>query len=412
MKILIVNFSDIQGGAARAANRLHKSLLDAGIDSSMLVQNKSSDDFRVIAPSSGIKKLLAKIQSLVNPLPLKFYKPDSPFSPSFAPSFGIVEMINNLNPDIVHLHWINAGMLNIEDLEKIKAPIVWSLHDNWGFTGGCHIMWDCEKYKQECGSCPRLNSTNKFDLSYRILSRKKRSYSKIKNLTIVGLSKWLTQCAKESSLFKDRQVVNLPNPINTNIFKAIDKNSARGLYNLPENKKLILFGAVLNATSDTNKGFQYLKEALKQLKDRDVELVIVGASEPKEAQDFGYKTHYVGKLNDDISIVALYSAVDLLIVPSKQENLSNMIMESMSCSTPVVAFDIGGNSDMIEHKSNGFLVKPYDSLEMADGISWLLNHNEYDSICNNARKKVLESFSNEVVSGKYINLYNKILGEN
>lgn len=409
MKILIVNFSDLQGGAARAAYRLHKSLLSENINSQMLVHNKSSDDFSVISSKNGIKKIISKAQSLINPLPLKFYKPDSPFSTSFSPSFNIVDTINNLNPDIVHLHWINAGMLRIEDLSKIKAPIVWSLHDNWAFTGGCHIMWDCDKYKTQCNSCPRLRSIKIKDLSYRIFNRKVDTFKKINNLTIVGLSKWITNCAKESKLFQSKNIINLPNPINTTIFKEIDKSEARELCNLPKNKKLILFGAVLNATSDLNKGFNYLKEALDYLENSDVELIILGATKPEIPEKFKHKSHYIGKLNDDISLAALYSAVDVLIVPSKQENLSNMIMESLSCSTPVVAFDIGGNSDMIEHKKSGYLVSPYNSKDMANGILWVLDNENYKQLCNNAREKIINYFDSRVISNKYLKLYKEIL---
>jgi len=179
---------------------------------------------------------------------------------------------------------------------------------------------------------------------------------------------------------------------------------------LSKDKKLVLFGAV-SATSDPRKGFKELSEALRKLKLRDIELVVFGSSKPKDAPDFGFNTHYLGHLHDDVSLVTLYNAVDVTVVPSLQENLSNTIMESLSCGTPVVAFNIGGNSDMIEHKINGYLAKPYDTDDLAKGIEWILSSPNYNELCENARNKVLREFDSKVVVKKYIELYDKIISD-
>jgi len=410
MKILIVNTSDIQGGAARAAYRLHKSLLSQNIDSKMLVQKKSSDDYTVIGPTSKIEKAFNLLKPQLDQLSVKLYKNRTKtlFSPAWLGFSDIVDRINEINPDIVHLHWINGGMIKIEDISKIKAPIVWSLHDNWAFTGGCHIMWECEEYKKSCGACPRLGSDKENDLSRKIFKRKEKTFLQINNMTIIGLSKWLNNCSKNSTLLKDKKHINLPNPIDTKIFQPFDKEKSRELWNLPKDKKLILFGAN-SATSDVNKGFNELSEALHNLTDKNIEFVVFGSSEPKESQNFGFKTHYLGHLHDDVSLVTLYSAVDVMIVPSLQENLSNAIMESLACGIPVVGFDIGGNSDMIEHQINGYLAKPFDTSDLAHGIEWILNNENYDELCQNAREKVLREFDSEVVAKKYIELYADIL---
>lgn len=409
MKILIVNTYDLHGGAARAANRLHKALLSKNIDSKMLVLTKSSNDISVFGPVGKVEKLFSKLSQNIDFLPLKFYNKDEAFfSTACNPINNIVDKINALNPDIVHLHWICGGMMRIEDILKIKAPIIWSLHDNWAFTGGCHVMWECERYKEKCGKCPRLNSKKDNDLSRKIWLRKKETFTKCKSLTIIGLSKWITNCSKESNLLKSKKIINLPNPINKNIYKPFDKAESRELWNFPKNKKLILFGAV-SATSDINKGFIQLYKALKNLKNEDIELIVFGSNEPKDPPNLGFKINYMGSLTDDISLVTLYNAVDVMIVPSLQENLSNAIMESLSCGTPVVAFNIGGNSDMVEHKINGYLAKPYDTNDLAKGIEWILNNKNYDTLSINAREKVIKEFSQDVVVEKYINLYKEII---
>lgn len=411
MKILIVNTFDIDGGAARAAYRLHKSLLDSGIDSQMLVQGKSSDDFTVLTEITKLNKYINKLRPIMDSLSVRKYKHRTKtlFSTSWFGFSKVVDKINEMNPDIVHIHWICAGMMTIEDIARINVPIVWSLHDMWAFTGGCHYDEECKAYEKECGNCKVLGSIKENDLSRNIYNRKQKAFSKIDNMTIVGLSKWLHSCAKNSTLLKDKKHINLPNPIDTSVFKPFDKEKARELWSLPKDKKLVLYGA-MGATSDPRKGFEELSEAMTKMQQtEDIEFVVFGSSKPQNATDFGFKTHYLGSLHDDVSLVTLYSAVDVMIVPSLQENLSNAIMESLACGTPVIGFDIGGNSDMIEHKKTGYLVKPFDTTDLKDGIEWVLNTPNYAELCINAREKVLREFDSEVVAWKYVELYGEIL---
>lgn len=410
MKILIVNTSDIQGGAARAAYRLHRALLEDGVDSQMLVQSKSSDDYTVITEVGKAKKTINKLRPFLDSLPTRLYKNRTKtlFSPSWLPFGGVVDKINEINPDIVHLHWICGGMMRIEDIAKIKAPVVWSLHDNWAFSGGCHIKWECEKYKESCGACPRLDSKENNDLSHSVFKRKQKIFSK-KEMTIVGLSRWVYEASKSSTLLKNHKHVNLPNPIDTNIFKPFDKVKSRELWSLSKDKKLVLFGAN-SATSDINKGFKELSEALQRVdKNINIELVVFGSSQPQNAPDFAFKTHYLGHLYDDVSLVTLYSAVDVMVVPSLQEAFGQTASESMACGTPVVAFGTTGLFDIVDHKVNGYLAKPFESEDLANGIEWVLNAPNYDELCVNAREKVLREFDSKVVVQKYVELYKDVL---
>lgn len=412
MNILIVNNSDIEGGAARAAYRLHKSLLAEGINSQMLVQSKTSDNFTVIGPTNKIQKGLSKLRPTLDNLPVRRYKERTKtlFSPCWVPFSGIVDRINALNPDIVHLHWVAGGMMRIEDIARIKAPIVWSLHDMWPFTGGCHYDELCGAFKKSCGQCKVLGSSKENDLSRKVFSRKEKIYSSKENITVVGLSKWLAGEANSSSLFGNYPVVNLPNPIDTHAFAPFDKAQARQLLNLPQDKKLILFGA-MGATSDPRKGFSELSQALEALDTQGSELVVFGSSQPESGTSFTQKAHYLGHLHDDITLRVLYSAADVMVVPSLQENLSNAIMESLSCGTSVVAFDIGGNSDLIDHQVNGYLAEPYSSADFAKGIDWVLQHQSPDKLADNARQTVLGNFESSLVASKYIDLYREVLSK-
>ncbi len=411
MNVLIVNTTDIEGGAARAAYRLHRSLLVAGLDSKMLVQSKTSDDFTVIGPAGKLQKGLGKIRPTLDAIPVKRYKDRTKtlFSPAWLPFSSIVDHINEIDPDIVHLHWVTGGMLRIEDVARIRAPVVWSLHDMWAFTGGCHYDEECGKFKNSCGSCPVLASAKENDLSSKVLQRKQVSFKQHTNLTIVGLSNWLAKQAKSSILFKNTSVVNLPNPIDTTSFAPFCKQQARTLFNLPGDKKLVLFGA-MGATSDPRKGFKELAQALDHLP-AEYELVVFGSNEPKISQGFKQKAHYLGYLHDDITLRVLYNAADVMVVPSLQENLSNAIMESLSCGTSVVAFDIGGNSDLIDHQVNGYLAEPCSSADFAKGIDWVLQHQSPDKLADNARQTVLGNFESSLVASQYIDLYREVLSK-
>ena len=410
MKIGHISYSDIDGGAARAAYRLHRALLSEGVDSKMLVQNKTSDDYTVISLAKNkFQKGLNLLRPTIDQLLVKLYTNRSKtlFSPSWIGFNNVKKKINAINPDIVHLHWICGGMVRIEDLPKIKAPLFWSLHDMWAFTGGCHYNEGCEGYLDKCNTCKVLGSNGGTNLSRWIWKRKHKTYKKIPNLTLIGLSNWLRKCAATSKLLSHSSIYCLPNPIDTSKYKPIEKDIARKLWNLPLNKKLVLFGA-MSATSDPRKGYNKLIQALGYL-GRNIELIIFGSSKPEKTNEFLQKTHYMGYLHDDVSMAALYSATDVTVVPSLQENLSNAIMESLSCGTPVVAFDIGGNSDLIEHKKNGYLAKPYDTSDFAEGIKWVLNNKDYEGLRRSAREKVLREFDSRVVAKRYIALYEEVL---
>jgi glycosyltransferase involved in cell wall biosynthesis len=415
MKVLMVSINDISGGAARAAFRLHEALLKNHVDSRMLVENKQSAADSVIALPSRI--LWNKVRNRLNGLPLVKYKKTMNadyglFSSQIVANRRTVRAINEIAPDIVHLHWVCGGLLSTGDIARINAPIVWSLHDMWPFTGGCHYAAGvgkmCGGYADECGNCDFLGSRRKRDLSFHILRGKKECYAKIKSMTVVGLSKWIESCAAESSVFAERKVVNLPNPIDTDVFVPSDSRMSRKSFNLPVDKKLILFGA-MSATSTPHKGFAELAAALNKIDRKDVELVVFGSNEPQKPPSLPCKAHYLGYLRDDEKLAALYGACDVTVAPSLRENLSNTIMESLSCGTPVVCFDTGGNADMVVHKTNGFLARPFDAADLANGVEWTLNCENYGELRRNARNKIIKEFSRDTVAQRYVDLYGEVL---
>ena len=415
MKVLLLNTSDVQGGAARAANRLHQGLQRIDVDSHMLVQTKHSDDRTVIGSSatSGISKVIVGSRLTLGQLPLKFYtnRDRSFYSPQWLPD-NIATKVTQLNPDVISLQWICEGYLQIETLAKLNKPLVWTLRDMWSFTGGCHYSGNCDRYTISCGACPQLGSSKDCDLSRWIWQRKAKAWKNL-NLTIVALSSWLGKCAHSSSLFKDLRIEVIPNCIDTNIYKPINRKVAREQLNLPQDKKLILFGAA-SATSNKRKGFDFLRKALQYLSKSgyhdELELVIFGASRPERPPEFGFKEHYLGRFGDDLSLALIYSVADVFVAPSIQEAFGNTVLEALACGVPCVGFDIGGIPDMIEHQKNGYLVQPFKIEDLARGITWVLENQErHQKLSYRARKKVEQEFALEIPARRYLSLFTEIL---
>ncbi len=416
MKVLHLSTHDTSGGAARAAYRLHKGLQNIGIESQMLVQEKSSSDKTVIAPKIRLFQGIAKTKLTFETLPLKFYpqRTKGTFFSQWLPDRVVPQVAKN-NPDIINLHWISAAFMQIESIAKLKQPLVWTLHDMWVFTGGCHVARDCQRYTQSCGSCPQLNSSNDWDLSRWVHKRKTKAWDKLisTNLTLIAPSAWIGECAKSSSLFKNSRVEVIPHGLNIQKYRPIEQKLAREILNLPQDKKLILFGA-LEATSDRNKGFHLLQPALEKLSQSgwndNTEVIIFGASEPENPPELGFKTHYLGHLYDDMSLATVYSAADVMLVPSLQESFGQTASESLACGTPVVAFNATGLKDIVSHQECGYLAQPYDVDDFARGITWVLdNAQRHQKLSYYAREQAERKFTLEVQARCYSNLYEQLI---
>ena len=410
MKVLIVSTRDKAGGAARAAFRLFQGLQRIGVDVHMLVLSKTSDEPAIQGPKTKKDMVLAKLYPSLNGIVLNMLygnKKRRIFSGSIT-TYDISDKINEINPDIVNLHWVSDGFLRIEDLKKINKPIIWSMHDMWPFTGGCHSDLECGKYRQSCGACPALGSHKERDMSRWLFNRKKKTFAGLDHLTIIGQSRWLGNCAAESSLLRDKRIEVLPNGIDTDIFKPIGKITARKILNLPLDKKLVLFGA-MNPQSNPLKGYHHLVNALQYVRQEHLNFLIFGTSHPKNHLELKHEAHYLGKFADELSLAVVYSAADVVVVPSVQENLSNVIMEALACGTPVAAFNVGGNSDMILHQQNGYLAEPFQAEDLANGIDWIIdNDDRWEKLSNAARKHVEENYALEKVAYQYQSLFSSL----
>lgn len=408
MKVIHLNHSDINGGAARAAYRIHHALRAAGVDSQMWVNKVEAGDWTVEGPSSKLDKALALLRTqLARPL-VGALKTGNPImhSPAVVPS-SWVKRINSSDADVVHLHWVQGEMLSIADIGRIEQPIVWTLHDMWTFCGAEHyteeLRWR-EGYRRD--NRPAYESG--FDLNRWTWQRKRKHWQR--PMHIVTPSQWLAECVRESALMRDWPVSVVPNCLDTERWAQLDQVLARELLRLPADVPLLLFGA-MGGGRDPRKGFDLLQAALQHLRDepsvRGLELVVFGQLAPQSPPSLGFPIHYTGHLHDDLSLRALYSAADTMVIPSRQDNLPNTGVEAHACGVPVVAFNIGGLPDIVEHQRTGYLAKAFETEDLAKGIAWVLAHSASGQLGQQARERAVERFSERVVAGRYLSLFEK-----
>ncbi|WEL20538.1 glycosyltransferase family 4 protein [Halorhabdus sp. BNX81] len=406
---LLLTASD-SGGAGTAARRIHEGLREVGIDSQLLVREKSSDDPTIRGPESKTAKVLAKLRPYLDSAPLVPYDAASEYSVGWLPD-RIDAHVERIDPDIVHLNWIAGGYMSPGSINAFDRPIVWRLPDMWPLTGGCHYAGDCTRYRSTCGECPQLDSTSTWDPSRVMLERKRRAVDRA-DVTVVATTPWLAEHARESTVFEKSPIEVIPNGLDTQTFRPIDRRIGRELFTLPEEVPLVLFGSV-GPLSNPRKGYDLLREALEQLDsqvDKSPELVVFGTSEPEKPPEFDFPIHYTGYLHDDQSLAVLYATADVMVVPSRHEAFGQTVTESMACGTPVVAFKGTGPSDIIDHKETGYLATEDDPVNLATGISWLLtDEKRREMIGSQARQRAVDRYHLTKIAEQYHELYDSLL---
>lgn len=434
MKILLINTDDAMGGAAIACLRLLNTLNQTeGIEATMLVQEKKRDNPNVIAiAETWLPKKLAFVRFIQERLFFKFQEKNKEIRFAFSPANSGIDISEHplvQEADIIHLNWINFGFLSLQSLEKLftlNKPIVWTMHDMWAFTGGCHHSGDCENFQNSCGNCVQyLKNPSPTDLSNKVWERKSAIFSPTpalssgcrpnrEGVSFIACSQWLANRAKKSSLLKDFRVKAIPNPLDTNLFSPQNKADSRKKLGLPIDKKLILFVAA--KVSVIWKGFSYFQASLEILKaqnphNQDIELVVLGESDAETIDKLPFKAHALGRISDVNQIVSVYSAADVFVTSSIQENLPNTIMEAMACGTPAVGFEVGGIPEMIEYPYTGFLAKYKSAESLAEGMKCVLFEANHEELSKNARQKVLDNYSEKVVVEQYLEVYRSLVAQ-
>lgn len=415
MKILLINKFDSKGGAAIATKRLFEALKSENVDVELLVQSTTEKNY-ISTTHNIFKKLLNFLRFSLERLKIYFnIKNKSDLFFFDSASFG--ENLSNhpavKKADIIHLHWINFGFLSLKSLEKLFSlgkPIFWTLHDMWPLTGGCFHSRGCRQYESKCDICHFLKPKSKLAKKTFL---KKQKLLKRKNLHIIAISNWSKKIIEKSSLIKSNSFL-IGNPINTDFFISLDKIKTKNKLNLDSNK--IHLGFIALNITNVFKGGKYLIEALNLIKANNsvlfekIELLAIGRIKDKMFFPKSLNIKYVGYVNEEKTIRDYYNAMDLFILPSLEENLPLVIQEAMSCGIPVVAFNTGGISDLIDHNINGYLAEYKNSHDLSNGIMELIvDSNKYKKISDSAREKILNNYSYPVIAKKYIEIYNKVV---
>lgn len=401
MKVLLLN-TYAHGGAAVACLRLKGALEQSGVDAQMLSADQAGNRWPFYAERLSF-------------LPFERDK-------SVRFSFSLANFGKNLldhpmvqEADVLHLHWINQGFLSLQGIQQLSLlgkPIVWTLHDMWAFTGGCHYSRGCDHFQQSCGLCPYLKNPSSGDLSHRLWARKQRLFPK--NIQFITCSAWLASVARSSSLLKNYPVKSIPNPIDVTIFKPLtetEKGNFRLSKGISPQTNILLFAAM--NVGEERKGFRFLQEALHVLKmqhpDFQLEIVIIGKVQPEVLSALPYPVHALGMIQDQQELIQVYGSADVFVIPSLEDNLPNTVMESLACGTPVAGFETGGIPEMVGHLEQGFIAPQGDSRKLAEGIYWVLNKADAPVLRQQAREKATSHYANTLIAKQYIDVYENML---
>jgi len=414
IKILLISCFDEGGGTGIAAKRLLDALVKNGVNAKMgVVEKHTNSPYIFELPKNqnfeqqNAKRNKKKLLKTTNPVP-HFISKLSRIDVNF---------INKSDFDIIHLHWILCNTINIEDIAKIKKPIVWTMHDSWVFCGAEVYQNILEKdtrfidcYKKE--NFPKTSSG--IDICRLTWERKRKSW---KNMVFhfVALCNKYKEFLANSALFKGQQATVIPNIIPRNIFKNQNKRIAKAYFDIPHNKWVIGFGAnhSTNIKEKNIKGSWLLLNVLKKLKNKDNYFVVIfGKADDyflKSIEKIGLSLLSTGKIEDPKKLSKLYNALDCFVCPSLIESFCFTAHEAMFCGVPICGFNTVGINECILHKQTGYLAKAFDAVDLANGIEYCLRNRNKLSKNSLARAKS-DYFNEKRIVKKYLNVYEKSIG--
>ena len=382
------------GGAYRAAYNINRAMSDLGVDSkAILRERQSEDDGSVALLDGGVSLFASRTKNFLNLLISK----REIINDSFGTDISGCEYVRDA--DIVFVHWANS-FISYKGLARLCAlgkPVFLVLHDEWYFTGGCHLDYGCERFRTGCGKCPILRSSRENDLSNRIYIKKEKVWGNVP-FSLIAPSNYMAKKAGISALMRARNISVIHNPVDTDIFCVKDKQNDKDVFSI---------GFAALKPEENWKGADLLWRALRYVEKCKYRALIAGNPDSVREEDIPIECEKMGML-DSLEMPEFYRLTDVCVIPSRQENLSNFVLEAMACGKPVVAFDIGGMSDMISHKMNGYLARPFDPVDMARGIEYCAAHSR--ELGSAARDKIERSFSLKIIGNQYVKLCSDVIG--
>jgi len=404
MKVIHLVFSSA-GGASAAARRSVLALRMSGVQAELWTGDGSAFGPALSTPSR------MRWRARLDRLKLRLYPRRRIFaawSSNWLPS-NLAPRINSARPDLVHLHWLGHGFLSLTELERIAAPMVWTMHDAWAFTGGCHCPAECVRYRQDCGACPQLGSMHENDLSRRNLKMKRAHLGRV--AAWISPSQWLAEMARESGTIEPARVHVIPNAVDGDVFCPRERMAARRMLGLPEEATLLVAGAM--DLSEPHKGCQLLPEAMAHVVagwPRPIVLAMFGDNKNGKDESWPCPIHWLGRLQTEQEVAAVLGAADVCLLPSLQDNLPNIAVEAQACGCPVVGFDAGGLKEIIEPGHTGWLAESLQAKDLGQAVlHWLRTTPATDVVQVRCRDQYLSKFTPAVHGQELGRLYDKLL---
>lgn len=409
MQVVLINHSDTLGGASVVTMRLMQALVRHGVDARMLVMHASHPDLRVAEAAPRWRSKISFLAETAQIFLGNGFNRDDIFKISTACcGLSIHDHPWVKSADVVVLNWINQGMLSLSEIARIEAPVVWTMHDMWPFTGVCHHAGLCNRYLAKCGFCQYLyNGTHRHDLSTSTHDRKAALYER-KDIHFVAVSNWLAECCRHSSLCRGRNVSVIPNAFPIDSY-SVTPSVSREALSLPEGK-LIAFGAA--RIDDPVKGLPLAVEALNLLHDSGTAATAVffGAMRDHDALSSLRLPHvYLGMISDPGRIQQILAHSDVILSSSHYETLPGTLIEGMAAGCIPVAFLHGGQADIIDHLRTGYLARYAKTSDLAAGLAWALSLDRSETISRQSQhREINRLFSDQAIAQRYIDLFNSI----
>jgi glycosyltransferase involved in cell wall biosynthesis len=415
LKIVHLNKNDIQGGAARAAYRLHKGLQRVGHESLMFVESRTSHDPSVVLfdkPTSGLSFVRRGLRQVGMSRERSRYQRSRPpgfelFSDDRSPyAASVLDQLPRC--EVVNLHWIPGFVDYTTFFSKLtpETRIFWTLHDLNAMTGGCHYDLGCGRYLSQCGNCPQLGSADSGDLSHAIWERKQRLFAKLSpdRLTFVTPSRWLSDEVRHSPILDRFPVHVIPNGVDIEAFAPRNRANVRDLLEIPQDARVLLFLA--EEVGNKRKGFRVLLEALAQCAGRIPNLLLLSLGQNKPDVESSIPWVHIDALSNDRFLSMVYSAADLFAICSLQDNLPNTVLEALACGVPVVGNATGGIPDMVRDGVNGLTAPADDVGALAEAICQILNNDVLRAEMSvNARRVAVDDYTLDLQARRYADLY-------
>jgi glycosyltransferase involved in cell wall biosynthesis len=417
LKVLVVSHSDGERGAYKAASLLHRHLRVQGAESTMLVRVTQGDTEGVLAPTGRTGRWVSAFRDKTGVAIQRFFGSNdgNTLSLNALPSFW-AEKINRLDIDVVNLQWVGQETMSIGDIGNIEKPVVWTSQDLWPLSGAKHYAYSYA----DARTSPNISDSGAdsqksdrwFDAEKWVLGRKKRKWRR--NMSIICPSRWMADRVSNSEVAGSWHVEVIPNVVDTKLFKPLPKHFCRNVFNIDTNKKLVTCGAY-NLLTDMRKGGDLVVAMLEKLAScavaSNIEICIFGQSEHAGNPKLPFKTHWIPRVYDQQTLALIYNLSDVVVVPSREDNLPQVGTEAQACGIPVAGFNCTGMPDVVDHLKTGYLATPFDTADMAEGINWLLeSEDRYHALSANSRSRAVALWAPEIVIPQYAKAFHEAAG--